>query len=87
MNYFRKIQKDYSRLGWNSSYHNQHFIREDEDPLLWQLPEDEGLSGYQVLIQTADPEKSNNVLTKDGLLQHVNLMQEIANIKIIKFGL
>ncbi|KAE9554217.1 hypothetical protein FO519_002581 [Halicephalobus sp. NKZ332] len=51
-----------------------------------ELPRENGLGGgFQVVIQTPEFE-GENVLTKDGLLRHVKLMEEIAQYKVDMFG-
>ena len=51
-----------------------------------EIPSGNGLGGgFQVIIQTAE-KKDANLLTKDGLLEHVRLMEEIANYKVEMFG-
>jgi len=41
-----------------------------------------------VLIQTAEHDsKDHNVLTKAGLLRHVDLMQEIVGLEVERFGM
>ncbi|KAF8360665.1 ptc-1, partial [Pristionchus pacificus] len=42
--------------------------------------------GYQVVIQTPEYEEQN-MLTREGLLKHVAIMEEIANISINKLGI
>uniref|UniRef100_A0A0N4ULA9 SSD domain-containing protein n=1 Tax=Dracunculus medinensis TaxID=318479 RepID=A0A0N4ULA9_DRAME len=52
----------------------------------FQVPKENGLGGgFQVVIQTTEV-KGFNVLNKISLLKHVDLMQEIANIKVEMFG-
>lgn len=52
-----------------------------------ELPKDNGLNGggFQVLIQTHEA-SGTNILTKDGLLRHVAVMEEIAQYTIDAFG-
>lgn len=51
-----------------------------------ELPRENGLGGgFQVVIQT--PEFiGENILSKNGLLRHVQLMEEIAQYKVDMFG-
>nr|CAD2207148.1 unnamed protein product [Meloidogyne enterolobii] len=45
------------------------------------------MASYQVLIQTADPKsREHNVLSRIDLLKHVNLLKEITQMRIFKFG-
>ncbi|KAL3080175.1 hypothetical protein niasHS_013847 [Heterodera schachtii] len=73
----------------NAAYEQRHFLPEDLDERLFEIPEDEApISSYQVLIQTADHSTpSRNVLTKKELLRHVQLMLEITQLSVHKFGL
>ena len=51
-----------------------------------ELPRENGLGGgFQVVIQTPEFE-GENVLSKEGLLRHVKLMEEIAQYKVEMFG-
>ena len=51
-----------------------------------ELPRENGLGGgFQVVIQTPQF-KGENVLQKDGLLRHVNLMEEISQYKVDMYG-
>lgn len=51
-----------------------------------QIPQSNGLGGgFQVLIQTPEV-KGSNLLTKAGLLRHVEIMQEIARYKVEMYG-
>jgi hypothetical protein len=86
LNYFSHIQK--SLQNNSHDYDPKHFTDKGKDPKLLQIPEDEVASTvYQVLIQTADHASGNsNLLTKDGLLQHVKLITEIKNLRVQKFG-
>lgn len=88
MNYFTTLQNAFNNKTW-TFYDKKYFILEEQDKKLLQIPEDEASSsGYQVLIQTSDENlESKNILTKDNLLKHVNLMYEIVNMKIKKFGI
>ncbi|GMR34260.1 hypothetical protein PMAYCL1PPCAC_04455 [Pristionchus mayeri] len=42
--------------------------------------------GYQVVIQTPEYE-DENILTREGLLKHVAIMEEIANISVSRYGI
>lgn len=61
-------------------------MRDDFDPKLSQIPEDEAASSdYQVLIQTSD-DTLPNLLTRDGMLRHVELLDEIVHLEVEKLG-
>ncbi|KAI1727569.1 patched family domain-containing protein [Ditylenchus destructor] len=88
LNYFSRIQNEFGNISRRPD-DGRHFFLEDDDPKLRQIPEDEAASsGYQVLIQTIEPDsQDHNLLTKEGLLRHVNLMQEIVHLEVEKFGM
>jgi hypothetical protein len=52
-----------------------------------ELPKDNGLNGggFQVLIQTEDT-RGADILSREGLLRHVAIMEEIAQYTIDAFG-
>lgn len=87
LNYFSILQRKYANMTW-SEFDDKHFIREESDPKMREIPEDEVVtSGYQVLIQTARKEfGQRNLLTKNGLLEHVGLMEEIMHLRVRKYG-
>jgi len=62
-----------------------HPPRQDEPAP--ELPKDNGLNGggFQVLIQTQEGSGAN-ILTKEGLLRHVSIMEEVAQYTIDAFG-
>uniref|UniRef100_A0A915LNE0 Uncharacterized protein n=1 Tax=Meloidogyne javanica TaxID=6303 RepID=A0A915LNE0_MELJA len=72
----------------DESYLLRNFERDDSDPRLGLIPEDDApMASYQVLIQTADPKsREHNVLSRIDLLKHVNLLKEITQMHIFKFG-
>jgi patched 1 protein len=85
LNFFARVQQSYANRSW-TTFDEQHFIREDFDEKLLQIPEDEASSSaYQVLIQTSE-ESQPNLLTKEGLLRHVQLLEEITQIEVEKLG-
>uniref|UniRef100_A0A915DJ56 SSD domain-containing protein n=1 Tax=Ditylenchus dipsaci TaxID=166011 RepID=A0A915DJ56_9BILA len=87
LNYFSKVQQQYGHDQKRKWEYEKHFVFEEQDPKLNQIPEDEAASsGYQVLIQTAEG-GSHNVLTKDGLVRHVDLLLEIVHLEVEKFGM
>uniref|UniRef100_A0A183CJZ2 SSD domain-containing protein n=1 Tax=Globodera pallida TaxID=36090 RepID=A0A183CJZ2_GLOPA len=90
LNFLSTLQKANRRnLTQDSPYEQRHFLSEDLDERLFEIPEDEApISSYQVLIQTADHlTPSRNVLTKKELLRHVQLLHEITQLRVHKFGL
>uniref|UniRef100_A0A915NM73 SSD domain-containing protein n=2 Tax=Meloidogyne TaxID=189290 RepID=A0A915NM73_9BILA len=72
----------------DESYLLRNFERDNSDPRLGLIPEDDApMASYQVLIQTADPKsREHNVLSRIDLLKHVNLLKEITQMRIFKFG-
>lgn len=51
-----------------------------------ELPFENGLGGgFQVVIQTPEYD-GENILTKEGLLRHVQLMEEIAQYQVELYG-
>uniref|UniRef100_A0A914HFM4 Uncharacterized protein n=1 Tax=Globodera rostochiensis TaxID=31243 RepID=A0A914HFM4_GLORO len=90
LNFLSTLQKANRRnLTQDSPYEQRHFLSEDLDERLFEIPEDEApISSYQVLIQTADHlTPSRNVLTKKELLRHVQLLHEITQLRVHKFGM
>lgn len=88
LRYFSTIQQNLqrNRTGWSGDINEKHFIKEAKDTNLEQIPSDESsASGYQVIIQTVE-EDEENILTKEGLLRHVQLMEEIMQLKVDRFG-
>ncbi|KAH7680192.1 CRE-PTC-1 protein, partial [Aphelenchoides avenae] len=85
LNYFSRVQALHGNRSW-TPFDDQNFLREDRDPKLSQIPDDEAAtSDYQVLIQTSD-ELQPNLLTRDGLLRHAELLEEIVRLKVEKLG-
>uniref|UniRef100_A0A1I7SEP3 SSD domain-containing protein n=1 Tax=Bursaphelenchus xylophilus TaxID=6326 RepID=A0A1I7SEP3_BURXY len=85
LKFFERVQDQYGDLNW-TFYDEKHFVRESRDPLLKQIKEDEiKTSDYQVLIQTVE-EEGQNLLTKEGLQQHVGLLETIVNLQVTHFG-
>lgn len=51
-----------------------------------EIPTDTGLSGgFQVVIQTPEIE-GTNILNKESLLRHVQVLEEVAQFEIEMFG-
>ncbi|CAD5209040.1 unnamed protein product [Bursaphelenchus okinawaensis] len=85
LKFFERVQDRYANLSW-TEYDEQHFVRESNDPLLKQIKEDEiKTSDYQVLIQTVD-QPGQNLLTKNGLKTHVDLLNTIVNLQVTHLG-
>uniref|UniRef100_A0A7E4VZR4 SSD domain-containing protein n=1 Tax=Panagrellus redivivus TaxID=6233 RepID=A0A7E4VZR4_PANRE len=85
LHYFQHVQDQYANETWTGEQ-DKYFLREDSDPLLKQRPQDEGSGqGFQVLIQTAN-EPDENLLTKEGLTRHVDLLQHLVDLKVDKYG-
>uniref|UniRef100_A0AC35U5J3 SSD domain-containing protein n=1 Tax=Rhabditophanes sp. KR3021 TaxID=114890 RepID=A0AC35U5J3_9BILA len=88
LNYFGKLQEtfDYRNKGW-SEYQDKHFLKPELDLKLANLSDDGNMGGgYQVLIQTGE-HKAENLLTKDMLLEHVNLIKEISDLSVEAYGM
>jgi patched 1 protein len=85
LRFFKSVQDKYGNREW-TDYDEKHFLRDPIDAKLSQIREDESSnSGYQVLIQTAEnPEE--NLLTKEGLLRHVELLNYIIGLQISHYG-
>lgn len=85
LRYFKTVQEKYGNKTW-SDYDEKHFVRDADDPKLLQIREDEATnSGYQVLIQTAE-NPNENLLNKDGLLRHLELLNYIVGLQIPHYG-
>uniref|UniRef100_A0AC34F965 SSD domain-containing protein n=1 Tax=Panagrolaimus sp. ES5 TaxID=591445 RepID=A0AC34F965_9BILA len=85
LHYFEKVQKRYGNETWTLEK-DKYLIREDGDPLLKQRPEDENANqGFQVIIQTSNT-PDENLLTKDGLKKHVQLLQQLVDIQVDRYG-
>ena len=86
LNYFNTVLEKYSNETWTEE-NDKYLLRDDPDPNLEGRTEDEGASpGYQVLIQTGN-ETHPNLLTTEGLKQHLDLVQHLVDIKVEKYGL
>lgn len=85
MRYFKTVQDKYGNTTW-TDYDQKHFVQDTDDPKLSQIREDEATnSGYQVLIQTAE-NPAENLLNKDGLLRHVELLNYIVGLTVNRYG-
>jgi hypothetical protein len=73
----------------DDTYLLNNFVPSDSDPRLNLIPEDDApVASYQVLIQTTDPDSHlHNVLSRPDLLNHVNLLKEITEMRVLKFGM
>lgn len=87
MNFFSNLQRSLQNKT-HVSNDEKYFISVDRDPKLEQIPEDEIASSiYQVIIQTVDPTTAEtNILTKDNLLEHSQLILQIKNLNVQRFG-
>ncbi|CAD5215815.1 unnamed protein product [Bursaphelenchus xylophilus] len=93
LNYLNRIRNEYHRIHKRAAQITAPPIKPNvtmrkpdikiEAP---EIPSGNGLGGgFQVLIQTPQI-KGKNLLTKEGLLQHVKIMQEVAQYKIEMYG-
>ncbi|KAI6228220.1 Protein patched-like protein 1 [Aphelenchoides besseyi] len=86
LKYFKSVQDRYGHKQW-TKYDDLHFVRDDNDPKLSQIREDEAAnSGYQVLIQTAE-HRDQDLLTYDGLSRHVKLLEYIVSLEVNHLGI
>uniref|UniRef100_A0A0K0FDZ6 Protein patched homolog 1 (inferred by orthology to a human protein) n=1 Tax=Strongyloides venezuelensis TaxID=75913 RepID=A0A0K0FDZ6_STRVS len=88
INFYSNLKKEFeSRKNVWSQYEEEHFIKPFIDAKLENYKdEDENGGSYQVLIQTGE-EDGQNLLTKNKLLEHVELMKQIKNISVHLYGL
>uniref|UniRef100_A0A0K0E695 SSD domain-containing protein n=1 Tax=Strongyloides stercoralis TaxID=6248 RepID=A0A0K0E695_STRER len=88
INFYSNLKKEFeSQKDVWSHYNEKHFIRPFIDEKLKNYSDDDDIGGsYQVLIQTGE-EEEENLLTKEKLLEHVELIKEIKDITINLYGL
>uniref|UniRef100_A0A0N4Z9N8 SSD domain-containing protein n=1 Tax=Parastrongyloides trichosuri TaxID=131310 RepID=A0A0N4Z9N8_PARTI len=87
IDYFSNLKKEFeSRKSSWSEYDEKHFIKPFQDAKLANYSDDDETGGsYQVLIQTGERD-GENLLTKERLLEHVNLMKQIKDISVNLYG-
>ncbi|KAK0396216.1 hypothetical protein QR680_001624 [Steinernema hermaphroditum] len=81
LTYLSNMETKYGKTNWTES-DDLHWIREQTDEKLANLAQEKpSEGGYQVVIQTAESDHEN-ILTRDGLLRHVDLVSEIAGLAV-----
>ncbi|KAK0396207.1 hypothetical protein QR680_001621 [Steinernema hermaphroditum] len=79
--YLSNMETKYGKTNWTES-DDLHWIREQTDEKLANLAQEKpSEGGYQVVIQTVERD-DENILTRDGLLRHVDLVSEIAGLAV-----
>uniref|UniRef100_A0A1I7YH77 SSD domain-containing protein n=1 Tax=Steinernema glaseri TaxID=37863 RepID=A0A1I7YH77_9BILA len=81
LTYLSDMEEKYGNTNWTES-DELHWIREQTDEKLANLAQEKpSEGGYQVVIQTKETDE-DDILTKKGLLRHVDLISEIAGFSV-----